>query len=251
MGVWLNSLVSVFIVSSISLIGIVTLLISQNSLSKILLWLVSFSAGALFGGTFIHIIPEVVEEYGFTAKVSVFLLMGILMFFVLEKFVHWRHCHVPTSKSHPHPLAVMNLVGDSFHNLIDGMVIGGAYLASFHLGLTTTVAVLLHEIPQEIGDFGVLLHAGMSKFKALLSNFLIALTSVLGVIISLTLGSRIESYNMFLLPLTAGGFIYIAGSDLIPELKKECGASKSLIQLVWLVLGVAVMLLLTLLENGH
>ncbi|MFC1704888.1 ZIP family metal transporter [Nanoarchaeota archaeon] len=251
MGVWINSLVSVFIVSLISLIGVIALLINQKKLSKILLWLVSFSAGALFGGAFIHILPEAVEEYGFTAQVSTFLILGILIFFVLEKFIHWRHCHVPTSKSHPHPLAFMNLVGDGLHNLIDGMIIGGAYLANFHLGLTTTIAVILHEIPQEIGDLGVLLHAGMPRLKALFFNFLSALTAVLGVIISLTLGARLENYLMFLLPLTAGGFIYIAGSDLIPELKKECGASKSFIQLAWLVLGVVVMLLLTLVEHAH
>lgn len=247
MGVWLNSLVSVGIVSLISLIGVFTFLIKQKELSKILLWLVSFSAGALFGGAFIHLLPEVVGEYGFTTAVSTYLLSGILTFFVLEKFIHWRHCHIPTSKKHPHPLALMNLVGDGMHNLLDGMIIGGAYLANFSLGVTATVAVILHEIPQEIGDFGVLLHAGLKKGKALFFNFLSALAAVLGVVISLSLGSRLDGYLLFLLPFTAGGFIYIAGSDLIPELKKECGATKSLVQLMWLVLGIAVMLLLTLL----
>ncbi|MBW2980652.1 ZIP family metal transporter [Candidatus Woesearchaeota archaeon] len=248
MGVWLNSLASVGIVSLISLIGILTLLIKKNQLNKILLWLVSFSAGALFGGAFIHLLPEVVEEYGFTAMVSTYLILGILLFFILEKFIHWRHCHIPTSKKHPHPLAVMNLVGDGFHNLIDGMIIGGAYLANFSLGVTTTVAVILHEIPQEIGDFGVLLHAGLSRLKALFFNFLSALVAVLGVVISLLIGTRLENYLLFLLPLTAGGFIYIAGSDLIPELQKECAPSKSFVQLIWLVLGIVVMLSLTLLE---
>ena len=247
MGVWFNSIISVLIISLISLIGVFTLVIKKAQLSKILLWLVSFSAGALFGGAFIHLLPEVVEEYGFTTMVSTYLLLGILVFFVLEKFIHWRHCHIPTSKRHPHPLAVMNLVGDGMHNLIDGMIIGGAYLANFALGVTTTVAVILHEIPQEIGDFGVLLHAGMKKAKALFFNFLSALTAVLGVVISLSIGTRLEGYLLFLLPFTAGGFIYIAGSDLIPELKKECEANKSFVQLMWLVLGIVVMLLLTLL----
>ncbi|MBW2984010.1 ZIP family metal transporter [Candidatus Woesearchaeota archaeon] len=248
MGVWLNSMVSVIVVSLISLVGVLALLIKRNQLNKILLWLVSFSAGALFGGAFIHLIPEVVEEYGCQLCVSLFLLLGILVFFVLEKFIQWRHCHIPTSKTHPHPLAFMNLIGDGFHNLIDGMIIGGAYLANFHLGLTTTIAVILHEIPQEIGDFGVLLHAKMSKFKALTFNFLSALTAILGAVISILIGTRLENYLLFLLPLTAGGFIYIAGSDLIPELHKECAPSKSFIQLIWFVLGIAVMLSLKLLH---
>ena len=248
MGVWLNSLVSVIIVSLISLVGIFTLLIKEDKIKKILLFLVSFSAGALFGGAFIHLLPEAVEEYGFSVKISVYLILGILIFFILEKFIHWRHCHIPTSKKHPHPVAFMNVIGDGLHNLIDGLVIGGSYMAGFSVGFATTIAVILHEVPQEIGDFGVLLHAGLSKTKALLFNFLSALTAVIGAIISLLIGAKIEGYSLILLPLTAGGFIYIAGSDLIPELHKENIPSKSFIQFIFIILGILVMLLLTFLE---
>lgn len=250
MGVWLNSLVSVFIVSVLSLVGIFTLAVKKDNLEKVLLFFVSFSAGALFGGAFFHLLPEAVEEYGFTAEVSLYLILGILLFFILEKFIHWRHCHIPTSKKHPHPVAFTNIVGDGLHNLIDGMIIGGAYIAGPSIGIAATIAVVLHEIPQEIGDFGVLLHAGLSRMKALFFNFLSALTAVIGVVISLTIGARLEGYLQFLLPITAGGFIYIAGSDLIPELHKECKASKSFIQLMFLVLGVLVMAGLKFFEFG-
>jgi zinc and cadmium transporter len=164
-----------------------------------------------------------------------------VLFFVLEKFVHWRHCHVPTSTEHPHPFAYMNLVGDSLHNFIDGLVIGVSYLVSVPLGITTTFVIILHEIPQELGDFGVLLHGGFKKKKAILLNFVTALTAVLGTIVGLLLGSSAESLSLLVLPLTAGGFIYIAGSDLIPELHKECKASRSLVQLIGIVAGILVM----------
>ena len=241
MGVWLNSLVSVFIVSILSLVGIFTLAVKKDNLEKVLLFFVSFSAGALFGGAFFHLLPEAVEQNGFVVEISLYLILGILVFFVLEKFIYWRHCHIPTSKTHPHPVAFMNVIGDGLHNLIDGMIIAGSYLVSFPLGMATTIAVILHEIPQEIGDFGVLLHAGLSRTKALFFNFLSALMAVVGVVISLLIGANLDGYLLFLLPVTAGGFIYIAGSDLIPELHKESRVSKSLTQFAFIVLGVLVM----------
>lgn len=248
MAAWFNTILSVFIISGISLVGGIYLLLKESKLRKILLFMVSFSAGALFGGAFIHLIPEAAEEIGLNATLSIFVLVGILIFFVLEKFIHWRHCHVPTSKNHPHPLGMMNLVGDGLHNLIDGMVIAAAYLTSTQLGIATTIAVILHEIPQEISDLGVLLHAGYKKTKALFFNFLSALAAVIGAIIVLIIGSQMNSIIPYLLPITAGGFIYIAGSDLIPELKKECiPAYKNLTQLLGIILGIFLMYLLTVL----
>ena len=177
--VWIYTLASVFIISLISLIGIFTLSIKIKRLNEALLYMVSFSAGALFGDAFIHLLPETVEEYGFGIKTSLFVILGITFSFVVEKFIHWHHCHDLECKEHSHqPFVYMNLFGDGVHNFIDGLIIGASYLVSIPVGIATTVAVVLHEIPQEIGDFGVLVHGGFSKAKALFYNFLIGLTKL-------------------------------------------------------------------------
>lgn len=242
--VWLFALGSAFFVSILSFIGVIALCLNMDTLRRVLLFLVSFSVGALFGDAFIHLLPKAVEAQGFTLEISLYVLGGILFFFVLEKFVFWRHCHVPTSRSHPHSFAYMNLVGDGFHNFIDGMIIGGSYMVSLELGVATTIAVVLHEIPQEMGDFGVLVYAGYTRVKALFFNFLTALTAVLGVVLILLLGSWVQGATDFLVPFTAGGFIYIAGSDLIPELHRETSGVKSVVQFVGFLSGIAIMLLL-------
>ena len=246
--VWIYSLASVLIVSLISFVGLLTLTIKADKLKKILLYMVSFSAGALFGDAFIHLLPEAVEEIGFGLNISIYVLLGIGFFFIIEKFIHWRHCHIPNSKENVHPFAMMNLFGDGVHNFIDGLIIAASYLVSIPVGIATTLAVILHEIPSEIGDFGVLLHGGFSKGKALFYNFVTALAAVLGAIVSLSISSYVENITVFLIPFAAGGFIYIAGSDLIPELHKEVKVKKSLLQFIAIVLGVSVMLLLLLLE---
>lgn len=248
MDVWTYSLGSVLLVSLISLVGLFTFLMKERTLEKVLLFLVSFSAGALFGDAFIHLLPEAVEAQGFSMSVSIGLLGGIIMFFILEKFIHWRHCHIPTSEHHPHPVALMNLIGDGVHNFIDGLVIGASYMASIPVGIATTLAVVLHEIPQEIGDFGVLLHAGYSKKKALFFNFMSALVSVLGVAVVLAFGTKGADLSTYLVPFAAGGFIYIAGSDLIPELHKETNPAKSAVQLIAFIAGIVIMVLLLKLE---
>ena len=246
--VWLYSLISVFIVSLVSLIGIFTLSINREKLEKIVQFLVSFAVGALFGDVFIHLLPEIFEEGGTNLATSLLVLAGILIFFIIEKVIYWRHCHEINCERHPQILATMNLVGDGLHNFLDGIIIAVSYLVSLPLGLATFLAVVLHEIPQEIGDFGILLHAGLSTKKALFFNFLSALAAVLGTVFSLVFGARIEGYSFFLLPITAGGFIYIAGSDLIPELHNEVKLSTSLKQLVAIILGISIMALLVLLE---
>lgn len=245
--VWAYSLGSVLIVSIVSFVGLFTISVSEKGMKNSLLFLVSFSAGALFGDAFIHLLPEAAEE-GFTLYISLITLGGVIVFFILEKFIHWRHCHIPTSKSHPHPLAFMNLIGDGVHNFIDGLVIAGSYLASIPVGIATTIAVILHEIPQEIGDFGVLLHAGFSRKKALFFNFLSAMTAVFGATVALIIGSGTANMSNFLVPFAAGGFIYIAGSDLIPELHKETEPKKSAVQLLAFVAGIGVMMMLLLAE---
>ena len=246
--IWIYTLGSVLAVSLASFVGIATLSLKADTLKKVLIYFISLSAGTLLGDAFIHLLPEIVEENGFTLSVSLYLILGIVGSFMIEKVIHWRHCHHPTTEDHPHPFAWMNLFGDAVHNFLDGLVIAGAYMVSIPVGVATTFAVLLHEIPQEIGDFGVLIHGGFSKKKALFLNFLVSLTAILGAILSLILGQYIESFHVFIVPFAAGGFIYIAAADLIPELHKEVKISKSILQLLWFIIGVAMMVMLITLE---
>ena len=245
---WFYTIFSVFLISAISLIGVFTLAINQKRLNKILLYLVSFSAGALLGDVFIHLIPQLIKENNFTIETSFFALGGIVIFFTIEKIVHWQHCHIPQTKQHTHPFAIVNLVGDGVHNFIDGLIIGASYIASIPLGIATTIAVMFHEIPQEIGDFGVLLHGGFSKKKALFFNFISALAAVLGGIIALIASNAAPAVTGALIPIAIGGFIYIAGADLIPELHKNFEIKKSIFELIALIAGILIMALLLLLE---
>ena len=240
--VWAYSLLSIAVVSLVSLVGVFTLSIKEKTLKKILLYFVSFSAGALFGDAFLHLLPELVSETGFTVHISLYILVGILFSLIIETFIHWRHCHIPESKEHVHPFAIMNLLGDAVHNFIDGLIIGASYVISIPVGLATTLAVVFHEIPQEIGDFAVLLHGGFSKSRALFFNFLVSLASFFGVVVSLLLVNSISGITSFLVPFAVGNFIYIAGSDLIPELHRaESETKKAILQLVFFVLGIAFM----------
>ena len=199
------------------------------------------------GDLFIHILPEVSENC-FAVMSAMYILLGIVLFFVIEKFIHWQHCHMPINKGHVHGFAKINLIGDSLHNFIDGLIIGASYLVNPHIGFATTIAIVLHEIPQEIGDFGVLLHGGFSRGKALVLNFLTALTAVVGVVIAIFIGGYVDSLSSVLLPFAAGGFIYIAVADLIPELHKETDVKRSLVQLGAFLLGITIMVLLLLME---
>ena len=248
--IWLYSLISVFVVSLISLIGILTLSVNIKKLRYVLIYLISFSAGTLLGDAFIHLLPEAIENFGLTLNISLSILSGIILFFILEKIIHWQHCHgTITENHHIHPFAYMNLVGDALHNFLDGIIIAASYLISVPAGVATTLAVIFHEIPQEIGDFGVLIHGGFSKSKALAVNFLSALFAVLGAILTLWLGSTIQNLESILVPLAIGGFIYIASSDLIPQLHKHADTiGKSLLQLLTFILGIAVMVALLILE---
>lgn len=256
------TILSVIAVSLVSLIGVVSLLWKWKRLDKMLLILVSLSAGTLFGGAFLHLLPEAAED-GFSAQVSLLVLVGILVFFLVEKFIHWRHCHVHVSESdarqaqqhaqlhrthHPSHLAPLNLLGDAVHNFLDGLVIAGSYLVSIPLGIATTVAVVLHEVPQEIADFGVLLYSGLSRRKALLLNFLSAAVAIIGAAAGLLIGGQDGAFLKFIIPFAAGGFLYIAGSNLIPEMHKECGTKDSFWHVAALVAGIALMWAVTLLE---
>ena len=246
---WIYALISVVVVSAISLIAVFFLTISETMIRKLLLFMVSFAAGALFGDAFIHLLPESFEKLGYGLHTSILILAGILFFFILEKFIHWRHCHNMNFAERTHPMVMVNLIGDGVHNLIDGMLIAASYAVSLPLGITTTLAVVLHEIPHEIGNFGVLVHGGLPIKKALLYNFLTALTAIAGALMTLALGPVVKGFSLTLLPITAGGFIYIAGSDLIPELKHDMSLSHSMYQFFSLIFGIVVMSLLILIES--
>ncbi|MDP3728029.1 MAG: ZIP family metal transporter [bacterium] len=250
MEAFLYGLLSVLIVSLIAFTGIFTLSLKEKSIRKFLLYFVSFAAGALLGDAFFHLLPEAIEEAGLTVIISISILFGIIFSFIVEAFIHWRHCHIPTTKVHIHPFAILNLIGDGIHNFLDGIIIATSYLVSIPVGIATTLAVIFHEIPQEIGDFAILLQGGFSKGKALLFNFLTALTSVLGLIITFLLAKNIEGATIFLVPFAAGGFIYIACSDLIPELHKnaESNGRKAFLRLIFFILGMLIMYFLLFLE---
>ncbi len=249
MSIWVYTLVSVLITSSISLIGIFTLSLKPEKLNQLIIYMVSFAVGGLFGDAFIHILPETFEKLGINVVTSLFVLVGILLFFILEKFLRWQHCHVPTSEHHVHPFVTINMIGGAAHNMIDGMIIAASYYASVPVGIATTLAVIFHEIPQEMGHFGILVHGGLSTRKALLFNLLSALMSVVGAVIILIVGVHMKDLTNYLLPITAGGFLYIAGSDLVPELHQhDVKISSSLKQFLCIILGVGIMVLLRVIE---
>lgn len=244
-----STFLSIFAVSLISLIGAISLFFNWEKVEKSLIYLVSLSAGTLLGDAFIHLIPNAFKnlpENNF--RVSLFLLSGIITFFVLEKFIHWRHCHHIASEKHPHPFSYVILFGDSLHNLIDGAVIAGSFLVSVPVGIATTLAIIFHEIPQEIGDFCSLVYGGFSRKKALILNFLTALISFAGAGIVLIINFSLPHVNQFLIPFAAGGFIYIASADLIPELHKNTEIKKSIGQFLALIIGIGLMMALTFLE---
>jgi zinc and cadmium transporter len=231
-------LLATFIVSLISFVGVVCLALKENILNKILLILIGLSAGALMGGAFLHLLPEAVEK-STGLDVYLFVLIGFILFFLIEKVLHWRHCH--KGECDVHTFQYMNLVGDSIHNFIDGMIMAASFVVSVPLGITTTIAISTHEIPQEIGDFGVLLYGGFSKRRAITLNFVVALTAVLGGIVGYFVSNLIENIVLFILPFAAGGFIYIAATDLVPEIRKELDMRKYMATLLVFICGILIM----------
>lgn len=246
------TLLSVICVSLLSLLGILFFLFESSFIEGILLYLVSLSTGALLGDVFIHILPDLSEDAGFFAQAMFVILGGILFSFIVEKFIHWRHCHVMTHdhdhEGHCHPVGILSLIGESLHNFIDGVVIAAAFLASIPVGIATTIAVVFHEIPHEIGNFAILLHSGYTKKRALLFNCLSAAASILGAVFVLIMSSSLDGVVKYMLPFAAGNLLYIAGSDLIPELHKQTKIGKSLIQLIFMLVGMGFMYLVLFLE---
>lgn len=243
---WISTLTAVSVVSLVSLVGVVTIARDKERLERILGILVSLAAGVLLGGAVVHLLPEAIDVMGNTLLVSALFLLGFLGFFLLEGSLWQHHHHFGSEPKVPqghhgrhHPVVTMNLIGDGIHNFIDGMLIAAAFATDPQLGLVTTVAVVAHEVPQEIGDFGVLVFGGMSTRNALFFNFLSATTAILGAVLVLSLGGRFPALAAGLLPITAGSFLYIAAADLIPELHRhDAPRSQRLTHSVTLLIGV-------------
>jgi len=238
-------LIATFLVSLIALIGVIVLFLRENILIKLNLFLVAFSAGSLMGGAFFHLIPETFEKTGNEnlMAASFSIVFGFCVFFVLEQFINWHHCHKTVHAAAP--FSYLILFSDAVHNIIDGAVIAAAFIISLPVGIATTAAVAFHEIPQELGDFGVLVYGGFKKTKALLFNFFSGLAAVLGGILGFLLSEKTGESIIFMLTFAAGGFIYIASADLIPEIKNKCGGkTRSFSNFAAFVLGLALMVLL-------
>lgn len=254
------ALLAVFVVSLVSLIGVAALALNATRLGSIVRILVALAAGALLADAFVHLIPESLEVIGDGFLFGVAALAGVSSFFILERYLRWHHAHhgpetehsghekFESGPSHAH-VAPLVLVADGIHNMIDGAVIAASFLLSPSLGVATTVAVFLHEIPQEIADYALLIHAGYSRRAALLWNFLSGITALLGAGFVLYIGSDVPLFAAYAGAVTAGAFIYLAAADLIPELHKSEGVASSITAVFAFLVGVGIMLSLTLLES--
>ena len=232
--------ISVIAVSLLSLVGIIFLFFSPVKIARVNIYLVSLAAGSLLGNSIFHLFPESVEKFGSFDKAGIFLLFGILLFFVMEKILNWRHEHHP---DHIHPVGKMSLIADGVHNFFDGILIASAYLVNPTLGISTTLAVMFHEIPQELGEFGVLLNAKYTKKRALLLNFISALTAVIGAALAISIQNNIESFSGYAIAILSGAFIYIAVADLLPELhhQPKQKISRSVFELGAIIFGITIM----------
>lgn len=241
--IWI--LISTIAISLLSLIGVFSLFIKKDKLYLIVDYLVSLSIGGLIAGAFFHLIPESAEEIGLEG-VFICVILGMLLFFLIEKILHWRHCHEDDCAIHT--FALTNLFGDSIHNFLDGLVVAAAFLTSVPAGITTSLAIIIHEIPQEIGDFGVLIKGGFKAKKALMFNLFTALIAVIGGIVGFFALENLNGIVPYILGIAAGGFIYIAASDLIPEIRKEMHVGKTIIHILVIAIGIVLMFTLKFLE---
>lgn len=220
--------------------GAIALKLSEKTLRKMVMILVSFAAGAMLAGALFHLIPEAIESIDEPLTISALILAGFILFFVVERYLHWHHCHDNECKTHP--MTALVLFGDSVHNFLDGLVIAASFLVSIPFGIVTTAVILGHELPQELGDFGILVYGGYSKEKALIYNGLSQFTCVLGGVLGFAASNYAESVSTYLLPFAAGGFLYIAASDLIPEMHKEPDLKKVMLNFAVFCAGLAFMI---------
>lgn len=242
-----------FLGSIVSLVGGIILLFKEKFVIKISHLLISFAAGTLLGTSFFDLFPEALEESNSSTNIFFWALLGILLFFIFERFIYWFHYHEDhAGGKEAKPTVPLIIFGDSIHNFVDGITIAATFLVSIPLGIVTTFAVAAHEIPQEIGDFAILLHKKVPRIKVLFYNIISALTALFGAVMTFYLRERIEGFLPIVLSLTAGFFIYIASSDLIPEIHHEKRKGFALIESLLLIAGVLFMVIsVALLERGQ
>lgn len=241
---WFNALVAAALVVLVSLSGAAVLWVREATLRIMVPLLVAMAVGVLLGDAFLHLIPEATKQLGSIAAVGVYTMGGFVLFFAIEKGVRWQHrhdIHTPDSTGTIQPMARMNLVGDAVHNFMDGILIAGSFAVDPVLGWATTAAIVMHEIPQELGDIGALLCGGYTPRRAVLLNFVCALAVIPGVVATLLLGQVFENLQLYLLPIAAGGFIYIAASDFLPALHRGESLQASTAQVGVVSLGMLVM----------
>jgi zinc and cadmium transporter len=265
--------VMILIISLLSLVGVFMISLREKTLDKILFILVAFATGTILTTALFDLIPESLHHLeelnaggaGIAESVLfVIIIVGFVVFFILERFIYWFHGHAHQKEEQLvcydtltegfdkvvergakiKNFALLNLVGDGLHNFLDGIIIIVAFLSGLGNGVIVTLAVLFHELPQEIGDFGILLYGGFSKRKALLFNFGSALVALLGGLFAFFLSTQIEFFNFFFLAFSGGGFLYIASTELMPELIKEKSLKKSIIQALVFICGIILIMTL-------
>jgi len=234
------------LMSAIALSGSITLVLKEKTLEKILLPLVAFAAGSLIGGALFHMLPVAIEQIGDIDLVFLYVALGFTTFLALEQFMHWHHCH-RKFEDRKEPVTYLILIADGLHNFIGGLAVGGVFLVDIKLGISTWIAAAAHEIPQELGDFGVLVKGGWKKRKALLYNVISGLTFLAGGMVAYFASSVLKVSTDFLIPFGAGNFIYIGASDLIPQVNKEATVKGNIIHYCSFVFGLALLYFLLLL----
>lgn len=238
---------------ALSIIGAALVALSDHA-QRYVGSMVSYAIGALLGAVFLDILPEAIKLTPNVAVLSGTVLFGILLFFILEKLVLWRHCHHEHCEAHEVPESAhghdhgrsgtMIMVGDTFHNFVDGIIIAAAFMTNTHLGIVTALAIIAHEIPQEIGDFVILLHSGYSKLRAFQLNLISSFASVAGGVLGYFMLQTMQSWIPSLLALAAASMIYVAVADLIPGLHKRAQLRDTVHQVVLIMLGVGTVALM-------
>lgn len=247
--IWISTIISTILVSLVSFVGIFLLSIKRQVFNRLLLWLICFAAGALLGNSFFHLIPETYHTINNITLASGLIVGGFLFFLLIDQVLQNRTHSVENKKVSAY--GYLSLYSDAVHNFTDGVLIAVSFMTSFEAGVAVTFAILLHEIPQEFGDFGILIKAGFTRRKALFYNFLSACTAIFGALLTLWIGGTMQNFSTYIIPIAAGGFLYIATVNLMPEIFRSCSRRNFVIYLFFICLGLLVMFLSFESSNMH